>query len=752
MARASYLTYSLHYFLQQRCGAVSHLKRKAPSAVTTQLGKTVAEPVKPEEQLDYHALNALLNLYDENGKIQFDKDREAANQFFLQHVNQNTVYFHDLEEKMRYLVENKYYEPELLEQYDFDFIKSLFKRAYSYKFRFKSFLGAYKYYTSYTLKTFDGRRYLERFEDRVSMTALFLADGDTTVAEHLVDEIMTGRFQPATPTFLNAGKAQRGELVSCFLLRIEDNMESIGRSINSALQLSKRGGGVALLLSNIRESGAPIKHIENQSSGVIPVMKLLEDSFSYANQLGARQGAGAVYLNAHHPDIMNFLDTKRENADEKIRIKTLSLGVVIPDITFELAKKNDDMYLFSPYDVERVYGKAFADISITEHYEEMVEDPRIRKKKINARHFFQTVAELQFESGYPYIMFEDTVNKANPVKTGWINMSNLCSEILQVNSPSVFADDLSYETMGSDISCNLGSLNIAMTMDSPDFGLTVETAIRGLTAVADKTAINSVPSVRKGNDDSHAIGLGQMNLHGYLGREHIEYGSEEGLDFTNAYFAAIMYAALRASNKIARERGEYFSEFPQSEYASGEFFDRYDPEEFKPRTARVQELFDASSIHTPTAEDWAALKADVAKHGLYNRNLQAVPPTGSISYINNSTSSIHPIASKIEIRKEGKIGRVYYPAPHMDNDNLEYFKDSYEIGYEKIIDTYAEATKYVDQGLSLTLFFKDTATTRGINKAQIYAWRKGIKTLYYIRLRQMALEGTEIEGCVSCML
>lgn len=720
--------------------------------MSTQLGKTVAEPVKPEEQLDYHALNAMLNLYDDNGKIQFEKDREAANQFFLQHVNQNTVYFHDLEEKIDYLINNKYYDPQVIEQYDFSFIKELFKRAYSYKFRFKSFLGAYKYYTSYTLKTFDGRRYLERFEDRVSMTALFLADGDAGLAEHLVDEIMTGRFQPATPTFLNAGKAQRGELVSCFLLRIEDNMESIGRSINSALQLSKRGGGVALLLSNIRESGAPIKHIENQSSGVIPVMKLLEDSFSYANQLGARQGAGAVYLNAHHPDIMNFLDTKRENADEKIRIKTLSLGIVVPDITFELAKRNDDMYLFSPYDVERVYGKAFGDISVTEHYEEMVEDPRIRKKKINARHFFQTVAELQFESGYPYIMFEDTVNRANPVKTSWINMSNLCSEILQVNSASEFNADLTYEELGSDISCNLGSLNIAMTMDSPDFANTVETAIRGLTAVADKTSIDSVPSVRRGNDESHAIGLGQMNLHGYLGREHIEYGSEEGLDFTNAYFAAILYAALRASNKIARERGEYFTEFPQSEYASGEFFDRYDPEEFKPKTKKVQELFDASSIHTPSAQDWEDLKQDVAKYGLYNRNLQAVPPTGSISYINNSTSSIHPIASKIEIRKEGKIGRVYYPAPHMDNDNLEYFKDSYEIGYEKIVDTYAVATKYVDQGLSLTLFFKDTATTREVNRAQIYAWRKGIKTLYYIRLRQMALQGTEVEGCVSCML
>ncbi|MDO5099217.1 MAG: class 1b ribonucleoside-diphosphate reductase subunit alpha [Corynebacterium sp.] len=719
--------------------------------MTTTYGKNVAEPASREEQLDYHALNALLNLYSEDGQIQFDKDREAANQYFLQHVNQNTVFFHDLEEKMEYLVENKYYDPAVLDKYDFAFIKDLFKQAYAHKFRFPTFLGAYKYYTSYTLKTFDGRRYLERFEDRVCMVALALADGDRDLARHLVDEIMTGRFQPATPTFLNMGKAQRGEPVSCFLLRIEDNMESIGRSINSALQLSKRGGGVALLLSNLRESGAPIKHIENQSSGVIPVMKLLEDSFSYANQLGARQGAGAVYLNAHHPDILNFLDTKRENADEKIRIKTLSLGVVIPDITFELAKTNSDMYLFSPYDVERVYGKAFADLSVTEHYQEMVEDPRIRKKKINAREFFQTLAEIQFESGYPYIMFEDTVNKANPI-AGRVNMSNLCSEILQVNTPSYYNEDLTYSEVGEDISCNLGSLNIAMAMDSPNFADTIETAIRALTAVSEQTSINSVPSIRKGNDDAHAIGLGQMNLHGYLGRERMFYGSEEALDFTNAYFAAVLYQCLRASNKIARERGVAFGGFESSEYATGAYFDRFDPADFQPQTDKVKELFAHSSIHTPTAEDWAQLRADVMEHGLFNRYLQAVPPTGSISYINNSTSSIHPIASRIEIRKEGKIGRVYYPAPHMDNSNLEYFQDAYEIGYEKVIDTYAVATKYVDQGLSLTLFFKDTVTTRDINRAQIYAWRNGIKTLYYIRLRQVALEGTAVEGCVSCML
>ncbi|MFR9751382.1 class 1b ribonucleoside-diphosphate reductase subunit alpha [Nocardia sp. 004] len=693
----------------------------------------------------------MLNLYGPNGEIQFDKDREAAHQYFLQHVNQNTVFFHNLDEKLDYLISENYYEPEVLEQYSRAFIKKLFKQAYAKKFRFPTFLGAFKYYTSYTLKTFDGKRYLERFEDRVCMVALTLAAGDEVLAAQLVDEIIDGRFQPATPTFLNSGKKQRGEPVSCFLLRMEDNMESIGRSINSALQLSKRGGGVALLLSNIREHGAPIKKIENQSSGVIPIMKLLEDSFSYANQLGARQGAGAVYLHAHHPDIYRFLDTKRENADEKIRIKTLSLGVVIPDITFELAKKNEDMYLFSPYDVERIYGKPFADIDVTAKYHEMVDDKRIRKSKIKAREFFQTIAELQFESGYPYIMFEDTVNRANPI-AGKITHSNLCSEILQVSTPSEYNADLSYAKVGKDISCNLGSLNIAKTMDSPDFAQTIEVSIRALTAVSDQTHIYSVPSIEQGNNSSHAIGLGQMNLHGYLARERIHYGSEEGIDFTNIYFYAVVYHAIRASNRIAIERGRYFGGFPESKYASGEYFDKYTDQVWEPKTDRVRQLFADAGVHIPTQDDWRELKASVMAHGIYNQNLQAVPPTGSISYINHSTSSIHPVASKIEIRKEGKIGRVYYPAPYMTNDNLEYYEDAYEIGYEKIVDTYAAATQHVDQGLSLTLFFKDSATTRDLNRAQIYAWRKGIKTLYYIRLRQMALEGTEVEGCVSCML
>ena len=406
--------------------------------------------------------------------------------------------------------------------------------------------------------------------------------------------------------------------------------------------------------------------------------------------------------------------------------------------------------------MERVYGKPFADISVTEHYDEMVADDRIKKTYIDARKFFTTIAELQFESGYPYIVFEDTVNRANPIE-GRVTMSNLCSEILQVQEPSAYNEDLTYAHVGRDISCNLGSLNIAKTMDG-GLGHTVETAIRALTSVAEHTSINAVPSIRRANEEGHAIGLGQMNLHGFLAREGIHYGSEEGLDFTDMYFMTVAYHAYRASHALAVEHGRAFASFATSDYAhpagQGNYFDKYTDgrRSLTPRTERVRALFEQYGIAIPTAADWEALRDAILKDGIYNQNLQAVPPTGSISYINHSTSSIHPIASKIEIRKEGKIGRVYYPAAYMTNDNLGYYKDAYEIGWKAIVDTYAEATQHVDQGLSLTLFFPDTATTRDLNKAQIYAWRKGIKTLYYIRIRQQALEGTEVQGCVSCML
>ena len=696
----------------------------------------------------YLEFNAKVNLLTTDGKLQLEEDKKALQHFFQDRVNPNTVFFHTLGEKTDYMVDNGYWDKETVGLYDFLEFKKVFEKAYAYKFRFKSFVGALKFYTSFACKTSDGERFLERYEDRVAMVALYLARGDVPEALNYVDLIITGKFQPATPTFLNAGRANSGELVSCFLLRIEDNMESIGRSITNSLQLSKRGGGVALLLTNLREEGARIKNTDGIASGVVPVMKQLEDAFSYANQLGARQGAGAVYLNACHPDIMTFLDTKRENADEKIRIKTLSLGVVVPDVVFEKAAKNEDLYLFSPYDVEREYGVAMSDLSVTEHYNEFVENSRITKSKVNARKLLQTIAEVQFESGYPYIMFEDTVN-AQHLNAGRVNMSNLCSEILQGNEPSTFDEANEYNHVGTDISCNLGSLNIANVMsDVENLGFYVSWATQALTVVAEETNLRIVPSIRKGNDVHRSIGLGQMNLAGFLAENHIYYGSEEALDFVNVYFALVKYYALNRSHTNAFKHGSYKG-FENSKFATGEALQEYIDNPPLPQTDKVKELFKDFDF---AKVNWKGLSDGIQRTGLYNKYLTAVPPTGNISYINHATASIHPVTSPVEIRKEGKMGRVYYPQPGLTEDNLKYYQDAYEVGYEKIIDTYAVATKHTDQGLSLTLFFPDTATTRDINKAQIYAWRKGIKTLYYARIRQDALLGTEVEGCISCTL
>ena len=709
----------------------------------------------------YTDLNAQLNM-PVDGAINIRADKDAARAYHLEVVNPHTRFFHSLEEKTRYMLENELWARDTVEMYDFEQFKALFKRAYAYKYRFETLMGALKFYESYALKEITKDEfgaytttYLERFEDRVVMTAIHLSQGDYRQAQDLIDIIIDGRFQPATPTFLNAGRAKGGEMVSCFLLRMEDNLESIARTYASSMQLSKRGGGVGILLTNMREQGAPLKGIPGVGRGVVPIMKNLEDQFSHIDQLGQRQGAGAVYLNAHHPDIMTFLDTKRENADEKIRIKTLSLGVVIPDITFHLAKSNKDMYLFSPYDVEQVEGKPFSDVSVTENYDRWVEDDRISKTKIKARDFFRTLSELQFESGYPYVLFEDTANRHHPMKhIGKINLSNLCSEIAQVNSPSSMEDDLTYTEVGADISCNLGSLNVKKMLDltRDEFVDTVQVAVRALTAVSVLTDIDAVPTVKKGNNLSRAIGLGQMNLHGALAHHGLRYGSEEALKLWDNYMALVTWAAMCESAELAREIGET-PYFDGSEYATGEWWERVPKEHLE----RVETLEIMPGLDAPDADDWNDLHLKVSQYGMANAYLQTVPPTGSISYINNSTSSIHPIVNKVEIRKEGKLGRVYYPAPHMRSDNLHLYEDAYDIGPERIIDTYAVSQQWIDQSQSLTLFMKDTATTRDLDRARIYAWRKGVKSIYYIRLRQMALDGTGVTEtgvaeCESCLL
>lgn len=712
----------------------------------------------------YYELNNMLNQPNDKGEIQLDKDKEAAKAFFIDHVNQNTVFFHSLKEKLDYLVDNDYIDSEILDNYSYQFIKKLFKRVYAKKHRFNTFMGAYKFYRQYALKTNDGKRYLERYEDRIAFNALTFGNGNEELAIHLADEMINRRYQPATPTFLNAGRKRRGEFVSCFLVRMEDNMNSIGRTINSALQLSKIGGGVGILLTDLRPKGSTIKGIENAGSGVVPVMKVLEDSFKYANQLGQRQGAGAVYLNIFHQDVLDFLATRKENADDAIRVKMLSLGLVVPDKFYELVGKDEVMHLFNPQEILEEYGELFSQFDITERYDELVSNPNLSKTTIKARDLDTEISKLQQESGYPYIMNYDTVNRENPVD-GTISMSNLCSEILQVQTPSEINDDQTYKVLGKDISCNLGSLNIPNLMKITDKGglySSIGHAMQALTYIADTSDIKTVPTVKNGNDASRSVGLGAMGLHTYFATLGVQYGSPESVEITDKLFEIINYASLFESCWIAKETQETFVGFEKSKYADGSYFDKYiNRGEHTFKYDITRKIFEHL---VPTLKDWISLANDVKENGLYHQNRLAVAPNGSISYVNETSSSLHPITHLIEKRQEGKTGSTFYPAPLLSNETLPYYKSAYDTSMLDVIDVYASAQKHVDQGMSLTLFMRSEIpaglypwkkeggklTTRDLSLIRHYAWKKGIKTIYYVRTFTEDETEVGINQCESC--
>lgn len=717
--------------------------------------------LKEIKDVSYFKLNNEINR-PVDGQIPLNKDKEALAAFFKENVEPNTLTFATAMDKINYLIENDYLEEEFIKRYRPAFIEQLYQFLDEQHFTFKSFMAAYKFYSQYALKTNDGTAYLERYEDRVAFNALYFADGNEELAMSLADEMIYQRYQPATPSFLNAGRKRRGELVSCFLIQITDDMNAIGRGINSALQLSRIGGGVGITLSNLREAGAPIKGYEGAASGVMPVMKLFEDSFSYSNQLGQRQGAGVVYLNVFHPDIISFLSAKKENADEKIRVKTLSLGVIVPDKFYELTRKNEEMYLFSPYSVEKEYGVPFSYVDITKEYDNLVMNPRIRKTKIRARDLENEISKLQQESGYPYIINIDTANRSNPID-GKIIMSNLCSEILQVQAPSEINGKQEYEVLGTDISCNLGSTNIVNLMDSPDFGKSVRAMTRALTFVTDASDIDVVPSIQNGNALNHTIGLGAMGLHTYFAKNQMEYGSPESLEFTDLYFMLLNYWTLVESNAIAKEKGEVFHNFEKSAYADGSYFTDYIQGDYQPKSEKVKALFEG--VFLPTGEDWAALAQTVKETGLYHQNRLAVAPNGSISYINDTSASIHPITRMIEERQEKKIGKIYYPAPYLSNETIGYYKSAYDMDMRKVIDVYATAQKHVDQGMSMTLFmrsdipeglyeWKETTkqTTRDLNILRHYAFHKGIKSIYYVRTFTDDAEEIGSNQCESCVI
>lgn len=323
-------------------------------------------------------LNNQLMRRDEDGFFQLDKDKEAV-KAFMEDIQTKTVMFDSITERMNYLIENQFYE-NVYEQYTHEEVEEVIRLAHSFGFEFQSYMAASKFYTDYAMRTNDRSQLLEHYPDRVAMVALHLAGGSAATARELTTAMMEQRVQPATPTFLNAGKSRRGEMVSCFLLEMDDALNSINYNLSTCMQLSKIGGGVAVNLSKLRGRGEPIKGVEGAAKGIIPVLKLMEDAFSYADQMGQRKGSGAAYYNVFGWDILEFLDSKKINADEKSRIKTLSIGLIVPDKFYQLAEQNQPLHVFAPFSVYDAYGSHMDDMDMDEMYDELLANDKVKKK------------------------------------------------------------------------------------------------------------------------------------------------------------------------------------------------------------------------------------------------------------------------------------------------------------------------------------------------------------------------------------
>ncbi len=474
-------------------------------------------------------------------------------------------------------------------------------------------------------------------------------------------------------------------------------------------------------------------------------MKLLDNAFRYADQMGQRQGSGAAYLNIFHADINDFLDTRKISADEDVRVKTLSIGVVIPDKFIELMREDKDAYLFYPHTVYKAYGEHLDEMNMEDMYETLVDDPRVRKEKINPRRLFQKLAILRSESGYPYIMFADNVNKAhanNHISN--VKFSNLCSEILQASQVSTYNDYDQEDDIGLDISCNLGSINIMNVMKNRSLEQTVSLATDALTRVSESTNITNAPAVRHANEKMKSIGLGAMNLHGYLAEQHIAYESPEARDFANTFFMAMNFYSIKRSAEIARDRGETYYRYDESTYATGDYFTPYLTTNFTPQYDKVAALFEG--MHIPTTDDWKELQAFVQEHGLFHSYRLAIAPTGSISYVQSATASVMPIMERIEERTYGN-SKTYYPMPGLTANNWFFFKEAYDMDMFKVVDMIGTIQQHIDQGISFTLFLKDTMTTRDLNRIDLYAHHKGVKTIYYARTKD-----TGQDDCLSCVV
>lgn len=648
------------------------------------------------------------------------------------------VTFYD---KLRYLTDEGLYGKYILDNYTKEEIleaEGLMRTDRNYLFNYS---GLDLLNKRYLIRTYDGR-VVERVQEMYMGIALHLAMPETTDrmcwVGKIYDLLSKLEVTMATPTLSNARKPHH-QLSSCFIDTVPDSLIGIYRSLDNFAQVSKFGGGMGMYFGKVRATGGSIRGFKGAAGGVIRWMKLVNDTAVAVDQLGMRQGAVAVYLDAWHKDIPEFLQLRTNNGDDRMKAHDIFPAVCYPDLFWKMAEESleQDWYLFCPDEVKRVRGYALEDAYGEEweqKYKECIADVRLSRRVISIKDLVRLVLRSAVETGTPFTFNRDIVNRANPnPHKGMIYCSNLCTEIAQ-NMAAI--EEVSQEIKNEDgdtivvtsvkagefVVCNLASLSLGRLPleDREAMCDKVATVVRALDNVIDLN-FYPVPYAKITNRRYRSIGLGVSGYHHALAIRGIKWESDRHLEFMDEVFETINYAAIAASTQLAKEKGSY-AYCEGSDWQTGAYFDK----------------------RNYTSADWAALRTKVAQQGMRNAYLLAVAPTSSTSILAGTTAGLDPIMQRffLEEKKGAMLPRV---APALSDKTYWIYKDAYHINQQWSVRASGIRQRHIDQAQSMNLYITNEYTMRQVLNLYLLAWRNGVKTIYYVRSKSL-----EVEECESC--
>lgn len=669
-----------------------------------------------------------------------------AARFLSYKLNQQVNHFyaakslHTLAEKVRFLIDQGYYGSYLNTAYTDDMINQCEQYMDLKRDDLFNYSGLDLLVKRYLVRSAT-HELLETPQQMFMLISMHLAMNEVDkvgYAMQFYDMISTLKVTLATPTLSNARKVFH-QMSSCFIDTVGDDLKSIYKSLDNFANISKYGGGMGLYFGKVRANGSDIRGYQGAAGGVIRWIKLVNDTAVAVDQLGVRSGACAVYLDAWHKDLPEFLQLRTNNGDDRMKAHDIFPAVCYPDYFWELADTdlNAAWYLMCPHEIESVKGYCLEDSygdQWKRNYLDCVNDSRISKRIVSVKEIIRLILKSAIETGTPFVFNRDIVNRMNPNKhKGMIYSSNLCTEITQNMSAIEQEEEKIMEVNGEKIVvntyhpgdfvvCNLASLvlgNIDVTNEK-ELESIVRLSVRALDNVIDLN-FYPVKYAQITNGNYRSIGLGTSGYHHMLAKLGIPFESDEHLDFVNRLYEKINYFAIKASNELAKEKGSY-PYFNGSDWQTGNYF----------------------SLRHYTSDAWEYLKQSVNHYGLRNAYLLATAPTSSTSIIAGTTASIDPIMNKyfMEEKKGMMITRV---APDLSPSTFWFYKNAHLIDQHWLIKAAGIRQKHIDQAQSLNLYITNDYTYKQVLKLYIDAWKHQVKTIYYIRSKSL-----EIEECESC--